>query len=519
MTIVLKRLERRLEKESTKQSFTLPKDNSGALNWSIFRQKNKGTQPADDNHKAITAFHQILVKEDMNLVSEYIALCNLLILKLNAYNQVSSEQLKKDSIAIVEELHELTVQLEEKYCHLLNQGALTKARLETDRARYEHWLKTHADITKEPIILSLPPKKNNWITELILWLTIWTNPARLFLARDWRFLRQVDPFIHDKNFSEWMLSANVPVSLALTYLGCIFFIPRLIFNTLTIMKHVVPGFWMDEAEKDLGWWTRFNAQWMRLWPNMTNDTAWITNGALLTFYLVGQLFPNVIFLTVIVLLYDLIMAGSRWWLDRHRYEQLINDHQLNDTDPLKDEYLTQLQNTLDREKKLLNIALANFGLLFLGMCLVLPWLVTLSPLLPLISASMAVAITLFNFGSRQYLLKQPSMDLKAWHDLLPLPKPDNAPETATAKLSEDSEVAVPSTANTEISNQKQPFRNQSFLDTFTHTLSAMFRSNDSPTSVAYEGTKKKLVEERSIEPSTEESLTDDFNDKGYNLEF
>ena len=490
MTIVLKRLEGRLEKESQKQSFKLPRDDKGALSWSIFRQKNKGTQLTDNNYKAITACHKLLVKEDMNLVLEYTALCNLLILKLKAYDKDRSEQLKGNVIALIEELHELTIQLEEKYCHLLNQGALTKTRLETDRARYEQWLKIHANTIKEPIILSLPPKKNHWFNDLILWITIWTNPARLFLARDWRFLRQLDPFIHDKNFSNWMLTANTPVSLGLTYLGCVFFIPRLIFNTVTLVKHVVPGFWMDDAEKDLGWWTRLNAQWMRLWPNMTNDTAWITNGALLSFYLVGQLLPFTIFLTVIVLFYDLAMAMSRWGLDTYRYNQLIKTHQTNEIDSLDHEYLTQLKGTIDREKKLLYIALVNFGLLFVGMCLVLPWFITLSPLLPLISASMAVAITLFNFGSRQYVLKQPSMDLKAWDTLLPLPKPDILPEEeATTKISEDDQSTAPSTTNIGRCNKKQSSKNQSFLDTITHTLSGIFHSSDSPVSVVLKEAK------------------------------
>ena len=444
MTLVLKRLEKRLQKEIPQEQYnSLPRNKDGTLSWSFFEHKSDGKHlnNISENNPATKAFFKILVIEDASLVLEYNTARSLLIGILQKYNETieinknnpSTEtlqhvtQLKIETIALVDELLQLSILLDQKYCHLINPTILSKQQLEKDQERYNAWLE--ANTTDHKTVRYQAPVKQDviWARVVRLW-TEWINRYRLFIARDWRFQRLLIPFVNDANYGRLILLANPLVVLFLTYAGAIFFIPRLIMNILTLLKHVIPGSWMTPEEIQLGWFTRLNAQWMRLWPNISNDTAWITNGILLSFYFVGQLLPFVVFLSVGILSYDLVMAGLRFNLDTHRFNQLIQEYDpIKESDPMMEQYLDHLKNTIAHEKQLLHLALFNFTILLIGMSLALPWLLVLSPALPLIGAVMAVLITFINFGGRDYLSNQRNLHFKAWDELLPLPIKTDVP--------------------------------------------------------------------------------------------
>lgn len=447
MSIVLKRLEKRLMKslEQTLNSEDLEKFKSNnrkndgksewALSWLFFRLGDSGGKDFEKNLKddiktinniARKALSKILVEEDASLNMEYGAFRGFLKASLESYSKtqtnnstdnpiyqympllVQSTDTTKQITNQVCELFDLSMLLDQKYTYLINSATMTKEILRTAQTDAIAWLSTHATdeypdrhkllyARKETIETDVP--RSTVVREI----TDKTNKYRLFLARFWRFLRILIAYLQNAYYSSLMLLANPLASIVILYAAIGFFIPRMITTISDLFKHVVPGYWMSAEEKELGFWLRFNAQWMRLWPNASNDAAWITNGVLQLVYFVGALLPFVIFLSVATSAYDFSMACLRFAFSSYRFDKLNQEYKnLSSSEQPMDVYLTHLGNKINQEKHMLYLNLLNFFVLLVGMALALPWIVLFNPVLPLVGAVMAVFITIVNFGTRDY---------------------------------------------------------------------------------------------------------------------
>ena len=248
------------------------------------------------------------------------------------------------------------------------------------------------------------------------------NPRRLYALRERRLLVLLAPLIKDfANYSSWIIWADAYVAPFLMYLGAAFFLPRLIFNLCTLCDNVFDEDKMKPEAKKLGSSTRFMAQWMRLWPQLMNDLGWTISGILMCAVFIAAWQPLAIYLSVAMQFYDVIMATIRVCIDFNRLNQLAEqyenfpsdqtlslDARYRDLHPL---YCQHLKTSIQREKWLLYLALVNASVLFLAVCLSLPFMVAISPLLPIIGAVLAIIMTVINFEGRNYLNRPESKTL------------------------------------------------------------------------------------------------------------
>jgi hypothetical protein len=433
MTIVLKRFEERLRKCLEKEKklsadeinafFKRHRKANGTLSWSFFQlgtnessSENKGFEEAKRaDNIAKKTLAKILVQEDTSSIMEYQAYSHLLVDILKQYKENEKQldycpNLAKQTAERVEELLDLSILLDQKYSCLINPLTLSKSQLQKDQIKAIAWLDANApDYT-----LSAYQRETHRIPEKtdipgagkVRNKTEGFNRYRLFLARFWRLFRLAILFSENEYYGQFMLLANPLASMIIIYVGALYFSFRLIANILTISKHVIPGNWMTKDEEELGWLLRLNAQWMRLWPNVSNDTAWITNGVLLLTYFSGALLPFAIFLAFASSAYDFVMASLRFALSTYRFHQLTKKYNGQTSDPLVKQYLDKLENNIQQDKRMLYLALLNFGVVMIGMGLALPWIILLNPALPLVGAVMALFITFVNFGTRDYFIKQ-----------------------------------------------------------------------------------------------------------------
>jgi hypothetical protein len=445
MTIVLKRFEERLEKCLEKEKklaadeirafFNRHRKTNGTLSWSFFQlgtnesssDDARSTEEKRADEIAKKTLARILVQEDTSSIMEYQAYSNLLIDILEPYKKNQNQldyypDLAEKTAERVEELLDLSILLNQKYSCLINPLTLSKSQLEKNQSKAIAWLDANVPgytlTAYQRTIHQIPEKTDIPGAGKVRNKTEGTNRYRLFLARFWRLLRLVVLFSENEYYGQLMLLANPLASMLIIYAGTLFFFPRLIANISTISKHVIPGDWMTEAEKELGWRLRLNAQWMRLWPNVSNDTAWIINGVLLLTYFSGALLPLAIFLAVASSTYDFVMASLRFALSTYRFHQLTKEYNGQTSDPLMPDYLKKLEYNIQQDKRMLYLALLNFGIIMIGMGLALPWLILLNPALPLIGAVMAVFITFVNFGTRDYFVKQRNDAEKALNEEL-----------------------------------------------------------------------------------------------------
>lgn len=457
MSIVLKRIETRLI-EALKQKLSdddlqwFRENNSKtdkSLSWFFFRlgthslnfERHLTDEQKRINTIARKALSEILVKEDASLSMEYLAFRRYLKSSLEIYRDGKSEEsndLTQTSVnnpiheyasvntdeadyfpatteAITEQVYELldlSILLDQKYSHLINPTVVSKELLTKDRENAIKWLQVNAiDALDEqydtPYTAPEVVKKDVPGIGLARNFTEFFNKYRLFLARSWVLIRRLVVFLQNSYYNSLLLLANPLASMIILYVAIGFFIPRMITTIASLCKHVIPGSWMSEEEKELGFLLRLNAQWMRLWPNASNDAVWITNGLLQLLYLVGPLLPFVIFLSVATCAYDFAMASLRFALSSYRFYQLTNEyHKIAPNDLYMKDYLdNHLSNRIKQEKYFLYLGLLNFFVLMVGMGLALPWIILFNPALPLVGAVMAVTITVVNFGTQKYVTK------------------------------------------------------------------------------------------------------------------
>jgi hypothetical protein len=203
-----------------------------------------------------------------------------------------------------------------------------------------------------------------------------------------------------------------------SYLGWVFFVPRFTVSSYLLLKHLIPGSWMKEKEKSLGVKFRLTTQLERRWFVLSNDSVWLVAGLLGCFILTGALAPVMMYLTVGLFFYDVILAGIRALLEINRLKklQIENINIIKDTmkNPEKikeaEDYQNHLQHRIFFEQKRLLLPVINTSALFLGMCSALPILAACSPFIPFIGAILIVSITVAAYIAFKIIENQRPVD-------------------------------------------------------------------------------------------------------------
>lgn len=190
----------------------------------------------------------------------------------------------------------------------------------------------------------------------------------------------------------------------LPHLAFLFYAPRLAVNLGLLMKHLLPGFWMEQPEKDLGWQVRLQAQLLRRWFELGNDIAWVGLGYVNGYLLTGAYAPVAAYLSIAFFGYDVALAAIRAYIELNRVYEMRGQYQkmLDATANAEErEEIEQQLRVLDQQ---INFELLRFSshvttttAIFLAMGCGAPFFAT-TPAIALVGAICLVVICLINFA-------------------------------------------------------------------------------------------------------------------------
>lgn len=232
--------------------------------------------------------------------------------------------------------------------------------------------------------------------------TLIVNLYRLLFLRGKRAL----DLIAMKDFSaDWyrrmIVNLDNCTDPAIPHLGWLFYLPRLLVNLYLMGLHLIPGSWMEQEERDLGWQLRFQAQLQRRWFELANDIVWVSVGVVNCFILVGALTPIATYLAIVFFAYDVATSAIRTYLELNRLYELRKQYQEMPLTAANKNEVEEHLKVLDEQIKFETLRLGSHALSAIGislsMCCAAP-IFALNPVIPLIGALCLVIICLINFA-------------------------------------------------------------------------------------------------------------------------
>lgn len=226
----------------------------------------------------------------------------------------------------------------------------------------------------------------------------WNLIPRLLIVRLWRDIRMLALYFQGNFLDGFRQVEQGGALFFFSHLAWIFFLPRLLTNIGLIYKHVFDESSMTEVELRLGWGVRLRAQLVRRWPEIFNDAAWLSIGITL---LIGQTPVVSAYLAVAMQSYDLLMMIIRCILEWNRLNQLKKDLKQQCSEG-SDIVLTDLNERIKWEFRELMYGICNFLVLLLCAVFMTPTFASISPILPIMAATVAVLITLVTYTMTQW---------------------------------------------------------------------------------------------------------------------
>lgn len=236
--------------------------------------------------------------------------------------------------------------------------------------------------------------------------TLNTNLYRLLFTRSKRALDLIAAMdLGFESYHHLVRIIDKYTDPVLPYIAWIFFLPRLFVNLFLLIKHTLPGPWMDAKEKSLDWSVRFHAQMQRRWFELANDLVWASAGAINCFILVGALAPFSLYLSVACFAFDVVMAVTRAYIELRRLDELKTQYK----DMLK-AAANNVANNAAKKEILEHIAAIDKQIVFENIRFMSPIMTTsvlllsmcatfaLNPIIPAIGAILMVAICFVNFA-------------------------------------------------------------------------------------------------------------------------
>jgi hypothetical protein len=226
-----------------------------------------------------------------------------------------------------------------------------------------------------------------------------SNWYRLLITRSKRVLNVLELVgIGSEGFSNFVRLMDQYTNSFFAYLSWCFFIPRLSINLFLLLKHGIPGPWMDEKEKELEWLPRIQAQFQRRGFELVNDLVWTTVGCINCFVLIGGLSPFALYLSMAAFAFDMVNSSLRAYIELNRLFKLKNEYSLllknaasEEERNSIEEFQQFIRRRIDFEQLRLGLHVMSTICVFLAMTLALP-IIAVNPLIPLISAVLLILI-------------------------------------------------------------------------------------------------------------------------------
>lgn len=243
------------------------------------------------------------------------------------------------------------------------------------------------------------------LSEAIRDNTRFYNWYRLLIVRLKRLLDVINNLPHHvEGYRHFVQQMNWIANPIFAHLAYAYYAPIFASEVFFAAKHIIPGFWMGEKEASLGTYRRTLLQLDKRWFNWGNDGVWLTVGLVNCFVLVGVLSPVAAYLTVGLYAFDVAMAAVRAAIELGRILRLRRQYQrdlrLATTDEER-QYLTSMLHHLDKQGLYqflrMSISLANTTGLLLGMCLTIPALAAINPIIPLVGVSIVLLVMITQF--------------------------------------------------------------------------------------------------------------------------
>ena len=247
------------------------------------------------------------------------------------------------------------------------------------------------------------------------------NWLRLSVIRGKRVMDTVAPMLDGMpdydNFISTMDGIADPI---ISYLSWLFFLPRLLTNLFILGKHLIPGWWMSDEEKQLAAMHRVQLSFGRRWFEIGNDVVWVLICALNCFFLLGPLAPVGVYLAFAGYVYDIGLAGLRAYQEISRLSETRAVYQAQydattdlDERAMLQRVLDQLDRRLLIEEIRVYIGVVNTTMICAAFSLTIP-AVALGPIGPLVAAAVIFSVTLATFLALKLIeLQKPAENLSA----------------------------------------------------------------------------------------------------------
>lgn len=387
------------------------------LPWPLAESSKEWTFDQSIKNMGVDFYRQLTLLHP-ELMVEYAALCNQITDHLSSTQTISKGQ-------IIEEL-EAALMLAELlgYTHLHYLNVPREVlRLGRHLVLYRDLLVQldgHSFSSAHILQPELPDPRSQYsfripgmslsLSQQIRETTAFTNPFRLLFTRGKRFLNFLTLVLSEPSlFKEVMTAVDSVVNPVLAYVGWCFFVPRLSTNLFLLGKHAIPGFWMGEQEKSLGWWVRFKAQLPRRWFELANDILWLTLGLCGCFVLLGPLVPAGVYYSVTAFAIDIVFVSIRAYVELKRlynlqaeYTELRLKAPNSEEASAIEEYQSYLAQRIRFEQMRLSLSVGVTTAIFVAMVLAIPVL-AVNPWFPLIGAGLLLVTWVINYVLTQKL--------------------------------------------------------------------------------------------------------------------
>lgn len=260
-----------------------------------------------------------------------------------------------------------------------------------------------------------------------------TNWYRLFAIRLKRVFEAVVPVLkmlnHKTMMKEYIRVITKVSNCSYGFLALLswsFYLPRIIANTVLLIKHTVPGSWMSEQERSIALSVRLKQQLEKRWFELVNDSIWVIGGLLTCFVISGAPAAYITFALYGVDCVVMAVKSVLQWRKLNNKKQELDDS-IKRFESKKLELLAygeatsqttngleakicrliamseQCQQQMSYQLRLASVSMATTIGLFIAVGLTLPFIA--NPIVMLVGASLVVAVCLAGFIARKLLEK------------------------------------------------------------------------------------------------------------------
>lgn len=375
------------------------------LNNTLFTEHPLGIDAADPVEWAFAKrikelkpdFYRKIIPSHLILNMEYSFLGQQIRLNLSGKQLVQEKQIVEQLAAAIV-LAEL---LEHVYQHYL----LVPREVERLRAQQQLYRALFMEIKKaEPASVDKPDlEQAGWsFSQEVRQGTININLYRLLLVRSKRVLDLIAALEGGASwYRQFIGNLDRCTDPWLPHLAFFFYVPRLVVNLGLLIKHTVPGFWMAQNVKDLGWSVRLQGQLLRRWFELANDIPWVAIGFVNGYLLTGAWGPIGIYLSIAFFGYDAVVSATRAYLERGRLYELRKQYEEMLSRAVDKSAIEQHLQTLEQQITFETLRLwshvATTTGIFLAMACGAPFFAA-TPAVALVGAIALVVICFINFA-------------------------------------------------------------------------------------------------------------------------